>query len=111
VGCVDIPDRRTFLKLLGAGIGGLIIGVAGGSLLRPVEAPPEAVTRTVTVTPTVIQQTSQQTSGTAPTTMSIVAWTQGPERESYYRQENLVEAAKRVTKILRVVGGFWRGQA
>jgi len=81
-----------------------VIGVAGGSLLRPVEAPPGAVTRTVTVTSTVVQQMPQQTPVTAPTAMSIVAWTQGPERESYYRQENLIEAAKRVTKILRIAG-------
>jgi len=95
--------RREALKLIGVGIGGVIIGVAGGYMLRPAEAPPAQPPRTVTVERTVTQREGQQTPAPS-ASRSVTAWTQGPERESHYRHDNLVEAAKRVTRILSVSG-------
>ncbi|MEM1610408.1 MAG: extracellular solute-binding protein [Sulfolobales archaeon] len=100
-----MASRRDTLKLIGASVGGLLIGIAGGYLLRPSEAPAAPVTRTATFATTVTQREPQQTPGAAPpTSRSVSAWTQGPERESIYRHENLVEASKRITKILGVSG-------
>lgn len=50
-----------------------------------------------------LQQLQQQQGG-KPVEIVITAWTQGPERESIYRQLNLVEAANRLNTIFKVVG-------
>jgi len=43
-------NRRDFLKVVGAGIAGLIVGFAGGWAAKPAERVTETVTRTVTTT-------------------------------------------------------------
>lgn len=98
-----MTSRREVLKLIGVGIGGLVIGIAGGYFLKPLST--TITEKTVTVPVTETQRETQQTPITSiSVSKRVSAWTQGPERESIYRHENLVEASKRITKILNMSG-------
>jgi inositol-phosphate transport system substrate-binding protein len=103
-------SRRNFLLTAGGAVAGLVVGGVAGWSIKPSET--TGVTVTKTVTQTVTQQvertvTSTETvTQTQPTvaTVTLSAWTQGPERESVYRQENLVLAARKLSSMNSILG-------
>jgi maltose-binding protein MalE len=99
-------SRRTALKLIGVGAGGLIIGVAAASMILP--GGQGRITTTVTVTETkgvTVTPTQATTPPGAVQQQGITVWGQGPEPESHYRFDNIVTAGNRVSKIVSLAGG------
>ncbi|MEM0088069.1 MAG: extracellular solute-binding protein [Thermofilum sp.] len=90
-----------------------IVGLVAGYLVSSVTAPPAAPPAAGEVVPKSeydkllreLEDLRRQIgAGAAPVEIIITAWTQGPERESIYRQANLEEAAKRLTQMFKAVG-------
>lgn len=50
------PERRVFLKLIGAGVAGLVVGAIGGFLAAPPRVEEKVIVETVTVTPTPVKK-------------------------------------------------------
>jgi len=112
--CKAMQKKSAFLIIVALVIGvviGYVVGwgTAPQPTIQTVTLPPTTYTVTVTERPGVTPAPTQTVTVTVtpaigvvqPSEIVITAWTQGPERESIYRQLNLELAAEKLNTILR----------